>query len=64
MGILLRAVVTGFGLSLGASLYKRIEKRLGLADEAGRDAAKPPSVSPGNPVPGMPGTPGEPEPLA
>ena len=33
MNILVRAVVTGFGLSLGAAIYKRVEKRLGMHDE-------------------------------
>jgi hypothetical protein len=34
MGILVRAVITGFGLSVGAALYKRVAKQLGL-DEKG-----------------------------
>jgi hypothetical protein len=29
----LKAVVTGFGLSLGAALFKKIQKRIGLAEE-------------------------------
>jgi hypothetical protein len=33
MKILLRAVVTGFGLSLGSALYKKAAKRLGFLDE-------------------------------
>ena len=33
MKILLRAVVTGFGLSLGSALYKKAAKRLGFFDE-------------------------------
>ncbi|HVK88857.1 MAG TPA: hypothetical protein VM513_32280 [Kofleriaceae bacterium] len=28
-----RAVVTGFALSLGAALFKKVSKQLGLADE-------------------------------
>ena len=31
--LLLRAVVTGFGLSLGSALYKRAAKQLGFDDE-------------------------------
>lgn len=30
MGIFVRAVVYGFGFSLGAALYKRVSDRLGL----------------------------------
>ena len=33
MKILLRAVVTGFGLSLGSALYKKAAKRLGFLDD-------------------------------
>ena len=33
MKIFVRAVVTGFGLSLGSALYKRFAKRFGLDDE-------------------------------
>ena len=34
-----RAVVTGFALSLGAALFKKVAKQLGLADEqSGKDA--------------------------
>lgn len=32
MGVFVRAVVTGFGLSLGSSLYKKVSKRLGFDD--------------------------------
>jgi hypothetical protein len=28
-----RAVVTGFGLSLGAALFKKVQEQLGLAEE-------------------------------
>ncbi|MGE0868837.1 MAG: hypothetical protein AB7P03_09750 [Kofleriaceae bacterium] len=41
MKIFVRAVVTGFGLSLGSALYKRLAKRLGFDEEA---AASPPVV--------------------
>ena len=40
MGILARAVITGFGLSLGAALYKRVSKQLGFEEsEANEQAA-------------------------
>lgn len=37
-----RAVVTGFALSLGSALFKKVSKQLGLADEdkAAKDAEK------------------------
>lgn len=34
MMLFARAVVTGFGLSLGAALFKKVQSRLGLDDEA------------------------------
>lgn len=34
MHLLVRAVVTGFGLALGAALYKRVAKQLGMDDGA------------------------------
>lgn len=34
-----RAVVTGFGLSLGAALFKKVQSRLGL-DEPDKDKDK------------------------
>lgn len=33
MNFFARAVVTGFALSLGAALFKKVAKQLGLADE-------------------------------
>ena len=30
----MKAVITGFGLSLGAALYKKLAKRLGFDDES------------------------------
>lgn len=33
MGFFVRAVVTGFALSLGGALFKKVAKPLGLADE-------------------------------
>ncbi|MDB4962429.1 MAG: hypothetical protein JWP01_2428 [Myxococcales bacterium] len=32
-----RAVVTGFALSLGAALFKKVAKDIGLADEKDKD---------------------------
>jgi hypothetical protein len=39
MGILARAVITGFGLSVGAALYKKLAKQLGLDDKQGASEA-------------------------
>jgi hypothetical protein len=43
MKILVRAVISGFGFSLGAALYKRVSKRLGWDEpdqnERARNAA-------------------------
>ncbi len=36
-----RAVVTGFALSLGAALYKKVERKLGLAEpDAKKDSGE------------------------
>lgn len=32
MGVFVRAVVTGFGFSLGSALFKRVSGKLGLSD--------------------------------
>jgi hypothetical protein len=34
MGIFVRAVVTGFGFSLGSALFKQVSSRLGLDDKS------------------------------
>lgn len=34
MKLLVRAIVTGFGLSLGGAIYKKVAQRFGLDDEA------------------------------
>jgi hypothetical protein len=34
MRILVRAVISGFGFSLGAALFKRVSAKLGLDDDA------------------------------
>jgi len=41
MGIFARAVVTGFGFSLGSALFKRISKQLGFEDESTDVTDKP-----------------------
>jgi hypothetical protein len=41
MKFFVKAVVTGFALSLGSALFKKVQRKLGLADDA---AAKAPDV--------------------
>lgn len=42
MQFFVRAVVSGFGLSLGGALFKKVQSRLGLADDKdkGKDTDK------------------------
>jgi hypothetical protein len=40
MQLFLRAVVTGFGLSLGSALYKKAAKQLGFDDDDKKEKAK------------------------
>lgn len=40
MKLFIRAVVTGFALSLGTALYKRVAKELGLDDDADKSKEK------------------------
>lgn len=45
MGILIRAVISGFGFSLGAALFRKVSKQIGLddkdSDKAKEEATKP-----------------------
>jgi hypothetical protein len=44
MNILVRAVVSGFGFSLGAALFKKVSDKLGLGDDKssnGRNEIRP-----------------------
>jgi hypothetical protein len=38
MGFFARAVITGFAFSLGAALFKKVSKQLGLEDSGKADA--------------------------
>jgi hypothetical protein len=40
MKFLARAVVTGFGLSLGAAIFKKVQHKLGFADDSKKDPAQ------------------------
>jgi len=40
MQLFLRAVVTGFGLSLGSALYKKAAKRFGFDDDEEKEKSK------------------------
>lgn len=35
-----RAVATGFALSLGSAIFKKVQDRLGLADDKDKDSEK------------------------
>lgn len=50
MHLLVRAVITGFGLALGAAIYKRVAKELGIDDAATSPAQT--ATTTGDPVPG------------
>ncbi len=56
MKILLRAIITGFGLRLGADIYRQVARRLGLSDDKkGRrndddDDDAPPGATPEQPA--------------
>jgi hypothetical protein len=39
MGTFIRAVVTGFGFSLGSALFKKVSERIGLNEESKGDKA-------------------------
>jgi hypothetical protein len=41
MQLFVRAVVTGFAFSLGAALYKKVSKQLGLDERPARDGDAP-----------------------
>jgi hypothetical protein len=43
MGILVRAIISGFGMSLGAALFRKVAKEIGLEDEKN---AKPTETTP------------------
>jgi len=38
MKFFVKAIVTGFGLSLGSALFKKVQRHLGLDDDAEKDA--------------------------
>lgn len=40
MRFFVRAVVTGFALSLGSALFKKIQDRIGLGEEKDKDKEK------------------------
>ena len=49
MHLLVRAIITGFGLALGAALYKRVAKQLGVEDTGPAPATT--ATGSGDPVP-------------
>lgn len=47
MTVFVRAVVTGFGFSLGAALFRKVSEKLGLNDEKTRAERQDAKVAPG-----------------
>ena len=45
MALFVRAVVTGFALSLGAAIFKKIQGRIGLAEDKDKKAADSDTVN-------------------
>ena len=41
MKVLVRAVISGFGFSLGAALFKKVADRFGLGEEKGASTTTP-----------------------
>ena len=47
MKVLVRAVISGFGFSLGAAIFKKVADRMGLGeDKAAQNAAPAPQPDP------------------
>jgi len=40
--VLVRAIITGFGFTLGAALFKKVSRQLGLDEPGDRPVAPPP----------------------
>jgi hypothetical protein len=47
MSVFLRAVVTGFGFSLGAALFRKVSHHLGLDDKSAKNGKTDTKVDPG-----------------
>ncbi|MEO6774602.1 MAG: hypothetical protein ABI467_16585 [Kofleriaceae bacterium] len=47
MKVLVRAIVTGFGLSVGSYVFRKISQRYGLEPQPAAPAPTPPPVTPG-----------------
>lgn len=56
MQILVRAVITGFGFTLGAALFRKVSKQLGLEDPLWVGLAVPPPPPPAPPEGEAPAT--------
>jgi hypothetical protein len=46
MKVLVRAVISGFGFSLGAALFKKVADRFGLGDEKEKSKEAAPAPQP------------------
>jgi hypothetical protein len=47
MNVFVRAVVTGFGFSLGAALFRKVANKLGLDDKSAKNGRPDAKVDPG-----------------
>lgn len=43
MGILVRAIISGFGMAMGAAIFRKVAKEIGLEDEKTAKTDPPPS---------------------
>jgi hypothetical protein len=46
MGILVRAIISGFGMALGAAIFRKVAKEIGLEDEKTAKPTDPPPPAP------------------
>ena len=46
MKVLVRAVISGFGFSLGAALFKKVADRFGLGEEKAKETSAAPQPDP------------------
>lgn len=42
MGILVRAIISGFGMAMGAAIFRKVAKEIGLEDEKSAKTDPPP----------------------
>ena len=52
MNVFARAVISGFGFTLGAAIFKRVSKRLGLEDAEDKSESDPAAAASDAPADG------------